>query len=75
MTTEPRSKRTRRTDDEVEAALKAKLADLAVKRRAVLKRHMETVADGLDVIATTNLDVGPIASEAKGLAVRLRSWA
>lgn len=69
------TKRTRRTEDEREADLKQQLADLAVKRRGVLKKHMEVTAKALDVIATTNVDIGPLKDEAKGLAVRIRSWA
>ena len=67
--------RRRRTDSEREMELKAQLADLAVKRRDALKKHMESAAKLLDVIATTDVDVGPLAVECKGLAVRLRSWA
>lgn len=74
MTPDP-IKRTRRTDSERELELKAQLADLAVKRRAVLKKHMEAAAKLLDIVATTDVDVGLMRDEAKGLAVRLRTWA
>lgn len=67
--------RKRRTEQERIDAKKAEIADLEVKRRSALKKHMDVVAKGLDVIAETTVDVGPIAAECKGLAVRLRSWA
>lgn len=75
MTIEHVSPRKRRTDSERELELKAQLADLAVKRRAALKKHMEAAAKLLDIVATTDVDVGPLAVECQGLAVRLRTWA
>lgn len=76
MTTDPTPpKRTRRTDDEIDAALHAKLAARAAKRREMLKSHIAKTVRDLEVIVESKIDVGPIRDECKGLAVRLRSWA